>query len=62
MTEKKRYDVYWEGDLQSEFSTLQEAKDYIKRDIKGMAECYGKTQKQIKELFNWTIEEVLYEL
>lgn len=62
MAKKKRYAVYCDGDLQVEFSTLQEAKDYVKRDIKGMAECYGKTQKQIKEFFRWTIEEVFYEL
>lgn len=51
------YKVFWEGDWQAEFKTLKEAKDYIKRDIKGMAETYGKTQKWVKEHYKWEIEK-----
>ena len=60
MTEETVYSVYCDGDLQSSFRTLKEAQDYVQRDIKGMAECYGKTQKQIKEFFRWTIEEEVF--
>ena len=62
MAEKIRYTVYCDGDLQAEFDTLQEAKAYMKLDIKGMAECYGKTQKEIKKWFTWTIEKVYYKV
>lgn len=51
------YEVYWEGDFQTEFKTLKEAQEYIKKDIKGMAEQYGKTQKWIKDHFKWEIEK-----
>ena len=51
------YKVYWEGDYQAEFSTLKEAQDYIKADIKGTAETYRKPQKWVKEHFTWSIEK-----
>lgn len=51
------YKVYWEGDFQAEFKTLEEAKKYVKADIKGIAETYGKTQKWVKEHFSWEIEK-----
>lgn len=52
--------VYFDGDFQEEFSALQEAKDYVKADIKCFASTYNKTQKWVKEHFTWTIEEVEY--
>ena len=56
-----KYVVVWEGDSQAEFDTLQEAREYIKADIKGTAEHLGKSQKWVKEKFTWTIETVKYE-
>ena len=56
----KMFAVYFDGDFQEEFSTLQEAKDYVKADIKGFASTYNKTQKWVKEHFKWDIEEVEY--
>lgn len=55
-----KYGVYWEGDLQAEFDTRREAQDYVKRDVKGMAEAYGHTQKWVRERFRWTIERIEY--
>ena len=55
-----KYAVYWEGDFQAEFDNLKEAQDYIKRDIKGSAETYGKSQKWVKEHFTWSIKTVNY--
>ena len=52
--------VYCDGDFQEEFKTKKEAQEYVKRDIKGMAETYGHTQKWVKEHFKWTIEYVEY--
>ena len=49
------YKVYWEGDFQAEFKTIEEAKDYIKADIKGTAETYNKSQKWVKANFKWEI-------
>ena len=51
------FKVYWEGDFQAEFKTMEEAQEYVKKDIKGTAEAYGKTQKWVKEHFTWEIEE-----
>lgn len=51
-----KYEVYWEGDFQAEFDTLKEAQEYVKHDIKGLAETYGKSQKWVKEHFTWSIE------
>lgn len=56
----KMFAVYFDGDFQEEFNTLQEAKDYVKDDIKGFASTYNKTQKWVKEHFAWDIEEVEY--
>lgn len=49
------YKVYWEGDFQAEFKTIEEAKDYIKADIKGTSETYHKSQKWVKAHFTWQI-------
>lgn len=54
------WEVYCDGDFQEGFATKKEAEDYVRRDIKGMAETYGKTQKWVKEHFKWTIERVEY--
>lgn len=56
----KMFAVYFDGDFQEEFNTLQEAKDYVKADIKGFAYTYNKTQKWVKEHFTWDIEQVEY--
>lgn len=52
--------VYCDGDFQEEFKTKREAQEYVKRDIKGTAETYVKTQKWVKEHFTWTVEYVEY--
>lgn len=59
MTERK-YAVYWEGDLQEEFDTMNEAQEYVRRDIRMTAQTYGKTQKWVKEHFKWEIEIIEY--
>jgi hypothetical protein len=51
------YKVYWEGDFQAEFETLKQAQEYVRNDIKGMAETYSKSQKWVKEHFTWEIEK-----
>lgn len=56
-----KYVVYWDGDFQMEFDTLAEARKYVKDDIKATADTYGKTQKWVREHFNWQIEEIVYE-
>lgn len=56
----KMFAVYFEGDFQVEFHTLKEASDYVKSDIKGFASTYNKTQKWVKDHFEWKIEEVEY--
>ncbi len=53
--------VYFDGDFQEEFDTKREAQEYVRRDIKGMAETYGKTQKWVKDHFKWEIEFIEYE-
>lgn len=55
-----KFEVYWEGDFQAEFDTLQEAQEYIKHDIKYTAEHYNKTQKWVRNNFKWDIEIVEY--
>lgn len=55
-----KYAVYWEGEYQIDFDTLKEAQAYVRRDIKGIAETYNKTQKWVKEHFTWEIEKVYY--
>ena len=51
------YKVYWEGDFQVEFESLKQAREYVRADIKGTSEAYGKSQKWIKEHFTWEIEK-----
>ena len=52
--------VYADGDFETEFPTIQEAREYIKSLIKGTAEHYGHTQKWAREHLNLTIERVEY--
>lgn len=49
------YKVYWEGDFQAEFKTMEEAKAYIKADIKGTAETYNKSELWVIAHFTWMI-------
>ena len=55
-----RYAVYWEGDQQADFPTRAEARQYVEKDIAGMAEAYGKTKKWVRQHFRWEIEKVTY--
>lgn len=54
------YAVYSNGDFETEFPTIKEARAYIKSLVKGTAEHYGHTQKWAREHLNLTIERVEY--
>lgn len=56
----KIYAVYINGDNDGEFTTLKDAKSYIKDYIRGTAETYNKTQKYIRENTEIKIEVVEY--
>lgn len=56
----KMYAVYINGDNDGEFSTLKDAKDYVKNYIRGTAETYNKTQKYIRENTEIKIEIIGY--
>lgn len=57
----EKFAVYCDDEFQAEFDTLAEARQYMKDDIKGMAEHYGKTQKWCKAHFHWYIRVIEYE-
>lgn len=56
----QKYAVYFEGDFQAEFDSLEEALQYMKRDIEGMASFYGHSLKWIKSHFTWSVEVMDY--